>query len=192
MRNDIQPNLQLGQSLGDDQIGLEARAQTQDHLDIKIWLRMFACNAQVERSVRQHLRASFGTTLPRFDFMAQLDRHPEGLRMKSLSSYLMVTGGNVTALTDQLDQEGLVERIGDPEDRRVWRVRLTAKGREAFAAMAAEHERWLNDLFEGVPAQTKNALYEQLGRLRVHLARRQAEIKTETRYQRLTPPRRLT
>lgn len=186
MKTHAERTFRLVHSLGDAHIGLEARAQADDHLDVKIWLRLFACNAQVERSVRQHLRARFGTTLPRFDYMAQLDRHPEGLRMKALSRYLMVTGGNVTGLTDQLDQEGLVERISDPEDRRVWRVRLTSKGREEFAAMAAEHERWLNDLFEGVPPQTKHALYEHLGRLRVHLAQRQAEIETQTEAQEQT------
>lgn len=189
MKSHAERNFKLVQSLGDAHIGLEARAQAHDHLDIKIWLRLFACNAQIERSVRQHLRARFGTTLPRFDYMAQLDRHPEGLRMMSLSRYLMVTGGNVTALTDQLDSEGLVERISDPEDRRAWRVRLTPKGRQAFAAMAAEHEHWLNDLFEGVPAPVKHALYENLGRLRVHLAQRQAEIDTEMHERTMIPRR---
>ena len=42
--------------------------------------------------------------------MAQLERHPEGLKMGELSRRLMVTGGNVTGLTDQLGSEGLVER----------------------------------------------------------------------------------
>jgi DNA-binding MarR family transcriptional regulator len=167
-------------ALDDAQIGLEARAQVHDHQDIKIWLRLFACSAQIERSVRQHLRTRFGTTLPRFDYMAQLDRYPEGLRMKSLSNYLMVTGGSVTGLTDLLVEEGLVERLSDPEDRRAWRVRLTPRGRSEFAAMAIEHERWLNELFDGVPASIKDALYQHLGQLRVHLARRQTEIQNQT------------
>lgn len=48
------------------------------------------------------LRNEFGTTLPRFDYLAQLSRFPKGLRMKTLFEYLMVTGGNVTGLIDQL------------------------------------------------------------------------------------------
>ena len=51
-------------------------------------------------------------TLPRFDYLAQLhrfrDEQPEGLRMSALSRYLMVTGGNVTSLTDELEKSGLV------------------------------------------------------------------------------------
>jgi DNA-binding MarR family transcriptional regulator len=168
-----QQSFRLVQALGEEHIGLEARAQAGDHLDIKIWLRLLACSTQIEQQIRQWLRARFDTTLPRFDYLAQLDRHPDGLRMNVLSRYLMVTGGNVTGLTDQLVKEGLVERTEDPEDRRSWRVRLTDQGRADFAAMAAEHERWLGGLFEGLPAASKDALYEHLGHLRVHLVQRQ-------------------
>lgn len=169
-------NFRLVESLGEQHIGLEARAQVDDHLDTKIWLRLLACSTQIEQQIRQRLRTRFDTTLPRFDTLAQLDRHPEGLRMNVLSRYLMVTGGNVTGLTDQLVKEGLVERIEDPEDRRSWRVRLTDKGRADFATMAQEHEVWLSELLGGLPAGSKDALYEHLGLLRVHLAQRQTEL----------------
>ena len=52
--------------------------------------------------------------------MAQLERHPEGLKMSELSRRLMVTGGNVTGITDQLEKEGLVVRDADRTDRRAY------------------------------------------------------------------------
>ncbi len=165
-------SFRLVQSLGDEHIGLEARAQADDHLDTKVWLRLLACSTQIEQQIRQRLRSRFGTTLSRFDYLAQLERHPEGLRMNLLSRYLMVTGGNVTGLTDQLVKEGLVRRLDDPDDRRSYRVQLTATGREQFAEMAAAHEAWLAELFKGLPIADKHALYAQLGQLRVHLAQR--------------------
>jgi DNA-binding MarR family transcriptional regulator len=163
--------------LGDDQLGHEARAAGTDHVDVKIWLRLLACSTQIEQQIRQRLRTRFGTTLPRFDYLAQLERHPKGLRMSQLSSYLMVTGGNVTGLTDQLVKEGWVRRSDDPEDRRSYLVMLTPKGRKEFGVMAAEHEQWLAEMFSGLGAQNKEALYEQLARLRLHLAQRQAEAQ---------------
>ncbi|AOE92381.1 MarR family transcriptional regulator (plasmid) [Ralstonia solanacearum] len=164
------------QALGDARIGMEARAHVDDHMDVKIWLRLLACSTQIEQQIRQRLRARFNTTLPRFDYLAQLERHPDGLRMSVLSRYLMVTGGNVTGLTDQLEKEGLVKREADPDDRRSFRVRLTPAGRGHFATMAAEHERWLIGMFDGLGAANKDALYAQLGSLRVHLARRETEL----------------
>ena len=182
-------NFRLVQSLGDEHIGHEARAQADDHLDTKIWLRLLACSTQIEQQIRQLLRTRFATTLPRFDYLAQLDRHPDGLRMNVLSRYLMVTGGNVTGLTDQLVKEAMVERIDDPEDRRSWRVCLTDKGRTEFAAMAAEHEQWLIALFKGLPSASKDALYEHLGHLRVHLVQRQTELEASAQEATMTSRR---
>lgn len=175
-------NLKLVHQLDDHSIGLEARASSGDHLDVKVWLRLLACSAQIEQEIRTRLRLHFGTTLPRFDYLAQLERHRGGLRMVALSRYMMVSGGNVTGLTDQLVADGWVERIPDPEDRRSWRVRLTPLGRKEFAAMAAEHESWLAELFNDFPAADKQMLYEQLGRLRAHLAQgtSQASIGAES------------
>lgn len=146
--------------------GLEARAHDDDHLDTRMWLRLLACSTQIEREIAQRLRLRFGTTLPRFDYLAQLERHPQGLRMNQLSQCLMVTGGNVTGLTDQLVAEGWVERLADPQDRRVWRVRLTAQGRRRFAQMATEHEAWLAELFGRIGNADKRQLFSLLGRLR--------------------------
>ena len=72
--------------------------------------------------------------------------------MGELSRRMMVTGGNVTGITDQLVAEGLVERRPMPGDRRAQAVRLTAKGKRAFDAMAAAHEQWVVDLLGGSAA----------------------------------------
>ena len=156
--------------LDDHAIGLEARAEHDDHLSLKLWLRLLACSTQVETEVRQRLRSGFGISLARFDYLAQLHRHAEGLSMSTLSRYLMVTGGNVTALTDELEREGLVQRDSDPDDRRSWRLRMTAAGRKAFDRIAREHEQWVIELFAGLDTAQKQTLYEGLGRLRVQMA----------------------
>lgn len=156
--------------LDDRRIGLEARVAADDHHSLKLWLRLLACSTQIEIEIRRRLRERFGVSLPRFDYLAQLHRHPDGLRMSALSRYLMVSGGNVTGLTDELEKDGLVERTDDPDDRRSWRVRLTPPGRAAFEAMAREHEGWVVELFEGLDGPHKLALYDGLGRLRLALA----------------------
>jgi DNA-binding MarR family transcriptional regulator len=132
---------------------------------------MLSCTVRIENEIRTRLRATFGITLPRFDMMAQLERHPEGMRMGELSKRMMVTGGNVTGITDQLEREKLVQRVPDPSDRRAWAVRLTPAGRTAFAEMAAVHERWIDEMLADIPAEDKSALIGMLtsmkGRLRI-------------------------
>lgn len=151
-------------------IGLEGRIVSDDHQSLKVWLRLMSCTTQIETTIRKRLRQEAGITLARFDFMAQLHRYPEGLTMSVLSRYLMVTGGNVTGLADELEKEQLVERVAEPHDRRVSRVSLTRKGRKLFERIAAMHEGWIAELFGGMGATETKALYEMLGTLRVQLA----------------------
>ncbi|WP_284618388.1 MarR family winged helix-turn-helix transcriptional regulator [Aquabacterium humicola] len=164
--------------LDEHRIGLEARAGADDHAALKLWLRLLACSTQIETEIRKRLRARFGITLSRFDYLAQLQRHPEGLRMNALSRYLMVTGGNITGLTDELEKEGLVQREPAPEDRRASVLKLTADGRARFEQMAAEHESWIVELMSGLKAADRKTLHALLGTLRLTIAERQASNDT--------------
>jgi DNA-binding MarR family transcriptional regulator len=147
----------------------ETRAIRDDHGAIRLWLRMLATNRLVETRTRRLLHERFGTTLPRFDLMAQLERAPRGLKMGELSKRMMVTGGNVTGITDMLEDEGLVERVADPADRRAWVVRLTPAGRRAFTAMAQEHERWIVEAFGELTNREMATMAGLLARLKMHV-----------------------
>jgi DNA-binding MarR family transcriptional regulator len=82
--------------------------------------------------------------------MSALERRPEGLKMSELSRMLMVSNGNVTGIVDRLVEEGLALRAEVAGDRRATLVRLTEAGARQFAAMAAEHARWVDALMAGL------------------------------------------
>jgi DNA-binding MarR family transcriptional regulator len=150
-------------------VDLETRVVADDHQALKLWLRLLSCTTRVESQVRNRLRMEFATTLPRFDLLAQLERYPQGLSMRELSLRLMVTGGNVTGITDQLEAEGLVLRETHPADRRSFNVRLTPAGKKAFRKMAQTHEEWVVELFEGWNAAEKAQVYGLLSKLKQSL-----------------------
>jgi DNA-binding MarR family transcriptional regulator len=149
---------------------LESRVKDSHHQALKLWLRLLSCTTRVEGVIRNRLRSEFATTLPRFDLLAQLEREPEGLTMGELSQRLMVTGANITGITDQLESEGLVKRAAHPTDRRAFAVQLTARGRRQFGRMAAIHEQWVVELFAGWGGKQKNQMYSLLADLKQHLA----------------------
>jgi DNA-binding MarR family transcriptional regulator len=156
-------------------VDLESRATQEDHEALRLWLRLLACTSLIEAAVRSELRRDFDCTLPRFDLMAQLERSPAGLRMGELSRRLMVTGGNVTGITDQLVREGLVTREAPSDDRRAFVVKLTPAGRRHFLRMAEVHEAWIVKLFSGLPAQERRQLNALLGRLKQSAIRAQTD-----------------
>lgn len=154
---------------GKSLIDLETRATKNDHQALRLWLRLLSCTVRMENQVRGRLRVDFETTLPRFDLMAQLERYPEGLRMSELSKRLMVTGGNITGITDQLEQEGLVVRKLDLGDRRAITVKLTETGLQRFRQMAAHHEQWIIELLSGLTQEEKQGMLVLLRKLKMHL-----------------------
>jgi DNA-binding MarR family transcriptional regulator len=144
----------------------ESRVHDAHHDALRLWVRLFTCTQLIERVIRTRLRRDFNTTLPRFDLMAQLQRNPGGLKMGELSKRLLVTGANVTGITDQLVGEGLVKREPIEGDRRAFSVRLTPKGKRVFDTMAAAHERWVIELMAGMNDSKRNALYSMLGQFK--------------------------
>ncbi|XLZ72545.1 MarR family transcriptional regulator [Massilia sp. SR12] len=159
------------------QLDLESRLTNDHHQSLKLWLRMLSCTTKIEAEIRSRLRTEFGITLPRFDLMAQLERHPEGLRMGELSKRMMVTGGNITGITDQLEQEKLVLRVPDPKDGRAFSVKLTAAGRKAFSEMAEVHERWVAELLQDITQEDKGQLIDLLSQMKGHLYAREEKEK---------------
>jgi DNA-binding MarR family transcriptional regulator len=109
------------------------------------------------------LKRDFGSSLPRFDLLAQLDRASDGLRMGELSERTLSTGGNITWLVRALEAEGLVTRRVADTDRRAAIVRLTPAGRRHFATMARAHERWITTLLSSLSASERKTLYALLG-----------------------------
>jgi DNA-binding MarR family transcriptional regulator len=152
-------------------LGMDSRLTDDHHESLRLWLRLLTCTHLVETHVRKALAKQFKTTLPRFDLMAQLERAPHGLQMGELSRRMLVTGGNVTGIVDQLERGGLLVRTEDPADRRAYLVKLTKEGRRLFGQMAAEHETWIVKLFSGIPKREQRALTESLTRLRGQLTR---------------------
>ncbi|WP_300587734.1 MarR family transcriptional regulator [Marivita sp.] len=113
---------------------------------LRLWLQLLKLSSGIEGELRRRLRDRHDTTLPRFDVMAALARHKDGLKMSDLSRYLKVSNGNVTGIVDRLVEEGLALRVAVPGDRRANLARLTPKGEAAFADLAAQHEAWIDEL----------------------------------------------
>ena len=149
----------------------ETRATSEHAPDLRLWLRTLACTNLIENHIRSRLRSEFDITLPRFDLMAQLERSPQGLKMGELSKRMMVTGGNVTGITDQLVSEGLVVREDSPKDRRAYIIKLTQEGRRSFRKMAESHEKWVVELFDGMDEKQRGQLYDLLAVLKTSAAR---------------------
>ena len=143
-----------------------------DRSSVRLWLRLLSCTLTIEKEVQRRF-ADLGATLPRFDVLAALDRHPNGMNMGALSRALLVSNGNATQLVQKLAKDGLVLIAPSPAARRASIVRLTRAGRSEFAGLAAAHHDWIDTLLAGMDAGTRDSLYEALGALKRSIAKGQ-------------------
>lgn len=139
-------------------------------LDVRLWLRLLSCTMVIEKRLQRRLAVSYDTTLPRFDVLAALARHPEGMTMSALSRSLLVSNGNVTGLVKTLHKDGHVAIAPGEVDRRASIVRLTREGQNYFDVMAKAHRGWIADMLGGLDTPQREALFDLLGAAKLSIA----------------------
>jgi DNA-binding MarR family transcriptional regulator len=139
-----------------------ARRDAESKARLRLWIRLLRATRVIEGETRERFKTQFNVTLPRFDVMAALYRKPDGMLMSEISRFLLVSNGNVTGIVDRLASDGFVMRSQRDGDRRTSFVRLTPKGRAAFADMSAAHEDWIDKLLGGVTAREAEQLSAKL------------------------------
>src|SRR5499427_3556587 len=140
-----------------------------EHIEIRIWLRLLACSTRIENVLKSRLRRDFGTSLARFDVLAQLDRFEHGLTMTELSRRLQVSNAAVTGLVEKLVADNLVVREEHSTDKRTVIVQLTPEGRAQFAKMALRHEEWVISLLGDLSHEARVELLHNLTLLKRRL-----------------------
>ncbi len=150
-------------------VAAEQKIEPISKQSLRVWLKLLKVNSFIESALRRRLRDEFGSTLPRFDVMSALNRHPEGLKMSEISGLLRVSNGNVTGIVERLVEDGFVQRRPVPKDRRALKIKLTVAGQAAFAAQAAAHEAWIADLLSGLGSGNLNAFGAMLEDINGHL-----------------------
>ncbi len=97
-------------------------------LRLDCWLQMIRTYDHMETELTAHLQRH-GLTLPQFEVLSTL-AVSSCTNQQELAKRLQVTKGNLVGLIDRLTERGWVERIPDPEDRRVNKVGITGPGKE--------------------------------------------------------------
>ncbi len=88
-----------------------------------------------------------------------------GITPTALSRVQSVSKNTISALLRGLEEQGLVQRTLDPTDRRLFRIQLTAHGRELVRREAPGRVRHLNRLAQGLTEPERQELTDLLWKL---------------------------
>ncbi len=123
---------------------------------------------EADKRARAH-----GMTRAQWTILINLERQP-GLLQKELAEIIEVEPITVARLVDRLEARGMVERRGDPSDRRCWRLHLT----DASRPLMSEIGHQLGDLAAICLAGMDDAV---IGKLQVALATMRESMADQVR-----------
>lgn len=108
-------------------------------VEARIWIQTLSLERAIFSELNGALSREYGLSVAKFEFLAQIDRYPDGINLGTISSNLRVTSGNVSGLVRRLVAEGLISKKMSSKDRRSFIVRFTPKGRTLFYKANALH-----------------------------------------------------
>lgn len=101
---------------------------------------LLEAHSQLTRLLDAELQDSDGISLQTFEVLLRISRSEWGrLTMSELADGVSLTTGGVTRLADRLENDGLVQRVSCPTDRRVVHLALTEQGRQTLATALTHH-----------------------------------------------------
>jgi MarR family 2-MHQ and catechol resistance regulon transcriptional repressor len=104
---------------------------------LSLWVKLARTHALMLKVSGRDI-SRYGLTQPQFAVIELLG-HLGPMKMNTISTKMLVTGGNMTIVVDNLEKSGLVERARCLEDRRAIWIRLTKKGTAFFHKVFPQH-----------------------------------------------------
>ncbi|MBI5475972.1 MAG: winged helix-turn-helix transcriptional regulator [Ignavibacteriales bacterium] len=114
------------------------------NLALSLWVKLARANATFAKLSTENIR-SFGLTDPQFGVIECIG-HLGPLTLGELTKKMLVTGGNITCVIDNLEKENLVKRIRSKKDRRITTVQLTTKGSKLFKDKFKLHAQYIANM----------------------------------------------
>jgi MarR family transcriptional regulator for hemolysin len=109
-----------------------------------------------------------GISRAQWTVLVRLER-TEGLKQSELAEILDLQPISLTRLLDRLDENGLIERRADPNDRRVNRLYLKPAARPLLDQLATLSESLMGTVLEGIEPESMERMLRDLGRIKDNL-----------------------
>lgn len=135
-------------------------------LAVETWESLFRAQVTIMRRLQSD-PVWDGLTLREYDVLFSLTKGPdEGMRLRDLNVYILLSQPSLSRMVDRLATRGLVERTSAPDDARGTLVRLTPAGRDLQRATGRAHARaiatYVGGALDDDDLATLGALLERL------------------------------
>ena len=120
--------------------------------------------AQMEREL---VAAGHDLTFSQYVTLKELANGPAGVT--ELARIAQLNPGAMTRLLDRLEERGIVQRVADPSDRRVWRIHTTEAGKTLWTDVSHCGRRVREQAMRGLSDNDRERLTTLLTQVRDNL-----------------------
>ena len=138
----------------------------------RVFFRLYQCSNLMHKNGTRYM-SDFGSTTQQWAVLGALARprvRAQGMSVKDLIEFLLLSRQNLTAVLDRLEARGWVERAKDPADGRSRLIRLTAQGEKTWAQMLNSIKAFYEAALDGFSLEDQILLYRLLDRMKDKLS----------------------
>ncbi len=106
-------------------------------LALSTWVKLARAYSSFDKKSSESIK-EFGLTQPQFAVIEVIG-HLGPLKIGELCDKMLVTGGNMTLVLDNIEKLGYIERVPSREDRRAINIQLTPAGQKLFEEVFVKH-----------------------------------------------------
>lgn len=117
-------------------------------LALSMWVKLVRSTDTIALLTSRDI-SRFGLTPAQFSIFESLG-HLGPMKISEIGAKKLMSGGNMTVVIDNLEKQGLVERIRSKEDRRATIIQLTAKGEALFKDVFVRHAKFVEEIIWSV------------------------------------------
>jgi len=131
--------------------------------DLKLVIAMARSYNNIFNKIDRNIK-SFGLTSSEFGVLEFL-YHKGDKPVQEIAKKILVTSGTITYVINKLIEKEYVERKQCSKDKRIFYIHLTEHGERKMANIFPEHEKFLNELFQGLEKGEKKLLIDKLRKM---------------------------
>jgi len=135
----------------------------ENQLALKTWVKLSRAYSVFAQLTNENIR-SFGLTTPQFGVIEVLG-HLGPMRIGRLCKKMLVSGGNMTLVLDNLERNNFIKREYSENDRRAIKIALTEKGIGLFNNTIYKHADFITEKMNVLSEEEQNELGKLLKKL---------------------------
>lgn len=144
-------------------MGTKFQGSEAEQRALDVYIKLMRASETVTSRINSHLR-EYGLTTSQFGVMESL-YHLGPMCQTELAQKILKSSGNLTTVIDNLSKRGLVERVQNPDDRRMFDIHLTPDGERLISRIFPPHVTGVLETFAALSPQEQSALGDLLRRL---------------------------